>query len=132
MKYFITFSLLFFTFSSYSQTQLEQNSSAFDKFKLADKNLNITYNKVIKMYSSDTLFIKNLRVSQRLWIKFRDAEMDMKYPEYGGAHYGSIQSFCDAEYKTKLTKERTKRLYEWVKGVEDGSICSGSTRNNGL
>tara|TARA_B110000977_G_C10945117_1_gene442393 strand:- start:299 stop:697 length:399 start_codon:yes stop_codon:yes gene_type:complete len=132
MKYFVALGFLIFTLNSQAQTQLEQNLSAFDEFKLADKNLNITYNKVIKMHSIDTLFVKNLRISQRLWVKFRDAEMAMKYPEYGGAHYGSMQPFCAAEYKTKLTKERTKRLYEWVKGVEDGSICSGSARNNGL
>ncbi|MEP6513679.1 MAG: lysozyme inhibitor LprI family protein [Parafilimonas sp.] len=66
------------------------------------------------------------RVAQRIWIQFRDAQMDMKYPERETGYYGSIQPLCWYSYKENLTKNRIDFLNEWMKGVQEGDACSGS------
>ena len=73
-RYFIL-SLIFCLLSdfSFAQTQSEMNLEAAEGFKKSDKQLDSVYKRILKEYKSDTLFIKNLRKSQRLWIQFRDA-----------------------------------------------------------
>lgn len=129
MKQTLFTSLLFLaTFFSFAQTQLSMNEDAAASYRKADKELNTTYNKVLKEYKSDVPFIKNLKVSQNIWIKFRDAEMKTKYPDREPGYYGSIQPTCWYNYLAELTKKRTKDLKVWLKGVEEGDSCAGSIK----
>jgi uncharacterized protein YecT (DUF1311 family) len=117
------------TFFCFSQTQLEMNDEENNKFKLADKELNATYQKILKEYKTDFEFLKNLKVSQNIWIKFRDAEMKTKYPDRKEAgYYGSVQPMCWSIHLIQLTKERTKNLKIWLTGIPEGDVCSGSVK----
>ncbi len=113
---------------SFSQTQLEMNTQAGANYEKADKELNSSYTKILKEYKSDTAFIKNLKASQNIWIKFRDAEMKMKYPDREPGYYGSIQPVCWYNYLEELTKKRIKELKTWLTGIEEGDSCSGSVK----
>lgn len=126
MKQLLLTITLVLSIPSFSQTQAEMNNEAYKDFNESDKLLNKTYQKILKVYKSDTLFIQNLRKSQRIWIQFRDAEIDMKYPDYDGVYYGSFQPVCRAQYLKELTDDRIKTLQQWLNGVEEGDICSGS------
>jgi uncharacterized protein YecT (DUF1311 family) len=129
MRTFIIALVLFISTNfSFAQTQLEMNTEAGNSFLKADKELNSTYNKILKEYKSDTVFIKNLKTAQNIWIKFRDAEMEMKYPLREPGYYGSIQPVCRYTYLEELTKKRTKELKIWLTGIEEGDCCSGSVK----
>jgi uncharacterized protein YecT (DUF1311 family) len=110
------------------QTQLEMNQKVHSDFQKADKELNSVYQTILKEYKSDTAFIRNLRIAQKLWIQFRDAEMKMKYPDRESGYYGSIQPMCWSMYLKELTDERTKKLKIWLAGSEEGDVCSGSVK----
>ena len=114
------------TVCSYSQSQLEMNQEENNKFKVADKELNTMYQKILKEYKLDTAFLKNLKISQNIWIKFRDAEMKTRYPDRENGYYGSVQPMCWSIYLTQLTNERTKSLKLWITGLPEGNVCSGS------
>ena len=118
--------LLFITtnISSFSQTQLEMNDDAYNDYSIADKELNNTYQKVIEKFSLDTIFIEKLRISQRIWIQFRDAELDLKYPEREPGYYGSVLPMCIGYYLAYLTKTRTESLKEFLKPYVDGDVCN--------
>lgn len=102
--------LLTFSINCFSQTQAEMNQKAYDIYDKADKKLNTVYQQILIKYKSDKLFVENLKKSQRIWITFRDAEMDMKYPNYPNYYHGSIQPTCRAIYLTELTESRIKNL----------------------
>ncbi len=125
-KTFLTLLLSLTISFAIAQTQLEINQTAFEKSKKADKELNSVYQKILKEYAQDTAFIKNLKISQRIWVKFRDAEMKVKYPDRPIGEYGSIQPMCASEYLTGLINERIKKLNEWITGAAEGDPCSGS------
>lgn len=120
----------FFLISNLSsaQTQLEMNATANTDYKKADKELNSTYKKILKEYSTDLVFIKNLKITQNIWIKFRDAEMNMKYPQKAPGYYGSVFPTCWNMYMTELTQKRTKELKIWLTGIPEGDACSGSVK----
>ncbi|TKG97028.1 DUF1311 domain-containing protein [Puteibacter caeruleilacunae] len=129
MKQPITiFFLLTITITAFSQTQSEMTRAASEKYLKADKELNNVYKQIQKEYISDTIFIKKLKIAQQLWIKFRDAELDMKFPEPNKRLYGSMYSMCASGYLEKLTKERTKRLKEWLQPVPRVEGCAGSVK----
>ena len=128
MKNLLTFIILTFSFSCFSQTQAEMNKEAYAEFNKSDKILNEIYQTILSEYKSDTIFVENLKKSQRLWIQFRDAEMEMKFPNYSDKTYGSIHPTCRAFYLKEITDKRIETLKEWVTGTEEGDVCNGSVK----
>ena len=113
---------------AFGQTQLEMNQEEQNKYLKADKELNNVYNQILKEYKTDTEFVKNLKIAQRIWIQYRDAEMKSKYPDREQGHYGSIHPACRSIYLTELTQERTKKIKIWLTGIKEGDACSGSVK----
>jgi len=107
---------------------MEMNETAFKNYEKADKELNTTYQKIIKEYSADAEFIKNLKAAQRIWVQFRDAEVKAMYPDREPGYYGTIQPVCKYNYLTELTEQRIKTLKMWLDGVTEGDVCSGSIK----
>ncbi len=125
IKFILVIILCISTNFSFAQTQFEMNKEAGGNYLKADKELNLIYNKILKEYKSDTEFIKNLKASQIIWIKFRDSEMKIKFPDREVGYYGSIQPICRYSYLEKLTKISTNDLKVWLTGIEEGDVCSG-------
>jgi len=124
--------ILFFTQQIYSQTQREMNENAKTDFVQSDNKLNSNYKLILTEYELDTTFIKNLKIAQRIWIKFRDAEVEMKYPTSNKSEYGSVFPMCRWIYLTNLTEIRIQKLNEWIIGIEEEEeeedVCKGSTK----
>lgn len=104
------------------------NKEAYADFNKSDKVLNEIYRTIISEYKSDTIFVEKLKKSQRLWIQFRDAEIEMKFPNHTDKIYGSIHPTCRAFYLMELTDKRIETLKEWVGGTEEGDACNGSVK----
>ena len=112
----------------FGQTQSDLNDAEHKKYLKADKELNSIYQKILKEYKADSDFIKNLKISQKIWIHFREAEMKVKYPAKESGIYGSVFPMCWSIYLTDLTHDRTKTLKVWLDGIEEGDVCSGSVK----
>jgi len=119
------FLLLLFLSVAFGQTQMEMDKQAGVEFEKVDAELNQIYKEIIHDYSGDTVFIKNLKEAESLWIKFRDAQVEMKYPSN---LEGSILPMCRYYYLEELTSDRIKQLKPWVDGAEEGDGCSGSIK----
>lgn len=128
MKKLFTFIILTFSLNCFSQTQAEINKEAYAEFNKSDKVLNEIYQTILSKYKLDATFVTNLKKSQRLWLEFRDAEMEMKFPNYTDVIYGSIHPTCSAFYLRELTEKRIESLKEWVGGTEEGDACNGSVK----
>lgn len=127
MKLLLTsFALMLSLGYVFSQTQAEMNRSAHEKYKQADLELNSVYQQILTDYKEDTVFIEALRQSQRVWIKFRDTELNMKYPEREYGWYGTIHPWCVSNYKTELTTYRVSTLQKWLIREPEGDACTGS------
>jgi uncharacterized protein YecT (DUF1311 family) len=105
---------------------MEINEDAHRQSDKADKELNRVYGQILIEYKTDTVFIKNLKIAQQQWIKFRDAEIDMMYPEREYGYYGSMYPMCRSLYEKELTDERTKKLKRWLKDDRQDNGCTTS------
>lgn len=128
MRTILTILISLTTTLGFAQTQMEMNKEANDSYRKVDKELNEIYKQILVDYKSDTVFVKNLKASQRIWITFRDAELKVKYPEREPSYYGSIHPVCVASYLEKLTRERINTLKVWIEGIEEGDACNGSVK----
>ena len=127
-KIVIVFSLVL-SVLSFAQTQTEMNIESDNQYLKVDKELNVVYNQILKKYSSDKVFLKKLKISQNLWVKFRDAEAEAKFPaEEKRYEYGSVFPLCYNSFLEELTKHRISELKKWLEGYEDGDICNGSIK----
>lgn len=107
-------------------TAFAQNDN--DANAKAEKQINVVYQKILKEYSQDKEFIKNLKAAQRLWIQFRDAEIVAKYPNRPIGYYGSAHAMCVSNLRAQLTNDRIKTLSVWLVGIQEGDVCSGSVK----
>lgn len=128
MRYILTIFISIICLKGFSQTQAEMNREANESFTKADKQLNDIYKTIMTEYKSDTVFIKNLKTAQRIWITFRDAELKVMYPEREMGYYGSVYPMCVSIYLEKLTRERITTLKACTEGVEEGDACNGSLK----
>jgi uncharacterized protein YecT (DUF1311 family) len=124
----------FTTLSALAQTQSTLNINSTAQFESADNELNTTYQQILKLYQDDPLFINKLRATQHAWIQFRDAELEALYPiqenENPRFKYGSVYPMCYALAKTDLTRTRIKEMRNWVSGIPEGDVCSGSIKHS--
>lgn len=126
MKKIILISILgVMFFSLFGQTQVDLKNKAKSEYEKTDKELNQVYQKILQDYKSDTVFVKSMKEAQRQWVKFRDAQVRMKYPPYKDANE-SVLPMCRNYYLKELTTNRIKELKQWIDGVEEGDVCSGS------
>jgi uncharacterized protein YecT (DUF1311 family) len=123
---FISMLFAFAGHSTYAQSQLALNMKAGNDYEKADKELNVVYRRILKEYAAQPVFIKKLKVAQRLWVQLRDAEVAARYPER--ENYGSGVAMCESTYLEMLTRERIKFLRVWLTGIAEGDVCSGSVK----
>jgi uncharacterized protein YecT (DUF1311 family) len=98
--------------------QLELNACASDDFTKADKELNQTYQSLIKKEADDPLFISKLRLAQKAWLTFRDADLNATFAcseDDARICWGSMYPMSFLSRKAELTRERTKHLKQILK-----------------
>lgn len=128
MKNVLIFFLMTCGLFGYAQTQAEMSRDAYAVFQKSDTLLNDVYHTLLSEYKTDTIFLNNLRTSQRHWIKFRDAEMDLKFPNYPDKMYGSIHPVFRAFYLKDLTDQRIMTLKQWISGSPEFDEIALSSR----
>jgi uncharacterized protein YecT (DUF1311 family) len=121
----LTFNLM----SASGQTQADLNKSACDEYQRKDTELNQTYSQVMNLYKDDAEFIQKLKLAQRAWIAFRDAQLAALFPAADTqVEYGSIYPVCRCQTLSELTAQRAAQLRRWIDGIEEGDVCGGSIR----
>lgn len=114
--------------SANAQTQADMQDKSCSEFKKADADLNKTYKNILAEYKTDKVFLEKLKKAQKAWLTYRDTHIESIYPEEDKTYYGSVYGMCYCTAKQELTEQRTKMLKQWVKGVKEGDVCSGSIK----
>ena len=100
--------------SAHAQTQAEMNSQAFAEFKKADAELNKVYAQVIAKLDAEGK--EKLKVAQRAWVAFRDAQAEV---DADGSRGGSIVPLLRSTSMTESTQARTKQLRAFLKDLSN-------------
>ncbi len=128
MRQIVLSMLLMFYFSQTclgqegTQTNLTQKYG--DDAKASMKTLDSVYKRILKIYSKDSIFIRNIKLTQSAWLNYFKLQQRAMFPDYPSANYGSSHSMCASQYGSKLIKERIAELTPWLVGREDGDCFS--------
>ena len=98
--------------------QRQMNQCAYEDFQKADKALNTVYKALRNKKKNDKAYLANLKTSQRLWIKFRDAELDLVFTCESGDKrqcFGSMYPLLYNSEKAAITQQRVKSLENYLK-----------------
>lgn len=128
MKKIIILLTFIFCNLTFSQSQSALNENAKQEYIASDNRLDFIYKHIQQEYKKDTTFVKNLKNSQRIWMKFRLAELDVKYPIERNNSFGTAYPMCKWIYLKELTNSRIDKLSEWIIGTEEGDVCKGSIK----
>jgi uncharacterized protein YecT (DUF1311 family) len=108
-------------------TQLEMTACAVDDLKTADDELNRTYKALLEKEKDNKAFVEKIRVAQKAWIAFRDAELEAIYAcadPNPRVCWGSMFPMCRSDRQAKMTRERTKRLKELLESGLPADDCN--------
>jgi uncharacterized protein YecT (DUF1311 family) len=98
-------------------SQPELNACAADDFKKADKELNATWQALLRKEADDKVFIAKLRTAQKAWLAFRDAELAAHFAcdsDDSRVCWGSMEGMSFMMRKKDLTQQRTKMLKDML------------------
>jgi uncharacterized protein YecT (DUF1311 family) len=109
-----------------AKTQSELNDCTGQDATQAERELNKNYQSILRKYAEQPIFVERMRIAQRAWLKFRDAQLEMRFPPSDLS--GSAEPMCYALYKAELTQGRTQQLKPWLQGIEEGDVCAGSIK----
>ncbi len=103
-----------------AEDQSTMTKCASDALAKVDKQLNENYKKIEKRLTDDEETKKLLVSSQRLWMKFRDAECNFATSTTSG---GSIHPMMVATCRAQLTTARNKQLSDYLNCEEGDLTC---------
>lgn len=115
MKTLLLCTLLATLGTAVAQSQMEMNAEARADFEKVDRRLNAVYAKVQKQL--DVEGRAKLRIAQRAWVEFRDAEAELHADTE--ARGGSMAPLILFGTMTRLTEARIKQLEEFLHPGED-------------
>jgi uncharacterized protein YecT (DUF1311 family) len=101
-----------------AMTQMDMNYCAGQDFNAADAKLNATYKKLTS--ELDPHELDTLKVAQRAWVAWRDAECTYETIDSEG---GSIRPMEISECQTELTNDRVKQLAKQVECPAGNLAC---------
>ncbi len=94
--------------------QVEANACAAEDYAKADAELNAVWHELLRSHDADPVAVRRLRVAQRAWITFRDAEVAARLPVPDGENpnvvHGSMYGMLYDSVLSQLTRERTAQL----------------------
>ena len=100
--------------SARAQTQAQMNNQAAAEFKKADADLNKVYAKVVAKLDDEGK--EKLKVAQRAWIAFRDAQAEVDADISRG---GSMVPLLRASSMTDSTQARIRQLQDYLKTLNN-------------
>lgn len=96
-------------------SQFDMNMAMFSESRIADAELDATYQETLRLYADNHRFVTHLKQAETLWIRYREAYLKSIFPDHDAAFaYGSIYPFCFAGREIEITKVRSTQLHDYI------------------
>jgi uncharacterized protein YecT (DUF1311 family) len=107
--------------------QSEINACASEEAKHAQAEMERVLAAIVSKRAGEKSFVRKLNAAQVAWLKYRDAELEARFPsDHPAANYGSVFPTCWRLEYARLFQLRTRALREWITGGAPQDLCNGS------
>ncbi|MBX9772000.1 MAG: DUF1311 domain-containing protein [Candidatus Obscuribacterales bacterium] len=94
-----------------------------NKFAKAEAQVNRLFQAALKKpHEEEPTFISKFRSAQSAWLAFRNADAEAWSMLANGAERDAVKM----SRMLQLDESRARSLNEWVKGIPEGDVCTGS------
>jgi uncharacterized protein YecT (DUF1311 family) len=93
-------------------TGAEETACFYAASRKSDAELNLLYKQVQTVVKGDDLL--KLKVAQRIWIQFRDANCAAEYELYSGGSAAPMVKLACLEAVTRHRTEELRVMYGWL------------------
>jgi uncharacterized protein YecT (DUF1311 family) len=129
----LTIGLLFFGIIVSAQSPdsviVENNRSSCNDYLKLKKDLEDLVKKINVEYRKDGIFLAKFQKAQATWIAYRDAQVEMIFPETDKSIYGAAYATCRCNWLIDMTTQRYDFLLRWISNFDDGDTCNGSVNS---
>jgi len=121
---------------THAQSQMQMNQEVGQALEKADAKLNTIYKKIMRSKGVDVETKKNLRIAQRAWLQFVEAQINTHYPVKEGENprdlYGSMYPLEVAGMKMEMIKIRIKQLEELLPSAGNDAATTEDSKKEAL
>ncbi len=131
------FMLLFILFMGASNSsaqsagaaKIDQSRNSCSDYLKAKKGLDDMVKNIQEEYAKYPLFLKKFQKAQDEWVSYREAQLEMIFPEADKGEYGSLYPTCRCNWLVGFTNERLDFLVKFVANTNDGESCGGAVNS---
>ena len=129
-KFTLAFILLMLFTQAKSQTtttsQIDQNRNSCGDYLKLKKVIEEISGRIADDYAQDAVFITRFKKAQASWEAFRDAQLDMIFPDNDKSSYGTNYPTCRCNWLLEFSNARLDYLVKWVAHTDENESCGGS------
>jgi uncharacterized protein YecT (DUF1311 family) len=131
-----TFTLLFVLFigatMSFAQalpSQVDQSRNSCSDYLKVKKGMDDMVKSIEEEYAKYPKFLVKFKKAQELWVSYRDAQVEMIFPEADKAQYGAFYPTCRCNWLVEFTNDRLDFLVKFVSNTYDVEPCGGAVNS---
>jgi uncharacterized protein YecT (DUF1311 family) len=109
--------------------QIDQSRNSCSDYLKSKKSMEDMVKNIQEEYAKYPLFLKKFQKAQDEWASYRDAQLEMIFPETDKAQYGSFYPTCRCNWLVEFTNERMDFLVKFVANTYDVESCGGAVNS---
>jgi uncharacterized protein YecT (DUF1311 family) len=109
--------------------QIDQSRNSCSDYLKSKKGMEDMVKNIQEEYGKYPLFLKKFQKAQDEWVSYREAQLEMLFPEADKAQYGSFYPTCRCNWLVEFTNERMDFLVKFVANTYDVESCGGSVNS---
>lgn len=82
--------------------------------------------KIESRKSADAAFLRALNTSQKAWLEYMQAQVEMELPSKTRTDYATVLPMCLCVARLQMIEERMAVLAQWVDPGFEGDVCTGN------
>jgi uncharacterized protein YecT (DUF1311 family) len=112
-----------------SGPQVDQSRNSCSDYLKAKKGLEDMVKSIQDEYAKYPLFLKKFQKAQDEWVSYREAQLEMLYPEADKTEYGGFYPTCRCNKLVEFTNERLDFLVKFIANTSDVEACGGAANS---
>jgi uncharacterized protein YecT (DUF1311 family) len=112
-----------------SAPQIDQSRNSCSDYLKVKKGLEDMVKNIQDEYAKYPLFLKKFQKAQDEWVSYRDAQLEMLYPELDKTQYGGFYPTCRCNWLVEFTNERVDFLVKFISNTNDVEACGGAANS---
>ena len=110
-------------------SQIDQSRNSCSDYLKVKKGMDDMVKSIEEEYAKYPKFLVNFKKAQEGWVSYREAQIDMIFPEANKAQYGTLYPTCRCNWLIEFTNQRLDFLIKFVSNTYDVESCGGAVNS---